>query len=676
MASPFHKGEKMIQSMLGVREQMEMFGGCRFRDYMPNQHRDFYGKLPYMFAAHADEDGWPWASILCGKPGFVKSVDPRILTINGGLLKGDPLRKVFSKPGERIGFLGIELPTRRRNRVSMEVVEAKDNKTTLAVKQAFGNCPQYIQSRAHHSVTLPPDHLQTVEEVVNLSEREKNLIRLADTFFVASYLNDPTQGPNATQGADISHRGGRPGFVSVSGNTLTIPDYSGNGQFNTFGNIILNKKAGLLFIDFEKGDILTLTGTAEILFDETQHFPGAERIWKFTLHQGWYCKSVLPLRFSFQDMSREAEETGTWREALEIKRQNEQAWIPHKVTKMVSESETVKSVYLSIPEHLKGSLLDFSAGKFLTLRAKIPGHGTVTRTYTISSSFADSHFRISVKKEENGLFSNWIHKKLEPHTVIDCKKPAGAFFLKRNVNRENREVLLFAGGIGITPMISIIRQQVACILYEMKSKASHGKITLLYSSRDETFLKELRELEKQSNGIIRIVLFNTSSGNRITSKSIKKYISGDVNKIEGYICGPTGFMQAMYLELRKLDIPDERIFDEGFGPASIKRDSDPVPVPVASAALVQFSTSDTEHQWNSNGTGMTLLELAESRGLSPNSGCRSGKCGSCKYRLESGVVSYRTKPLIDLEDSDVLLCCAAPAAVKGESLPKVIIGGL
>eukprot|EP01060_Flectonema_neradi_P033818 TRINITY_DN5774_c0_g1_i1.p1 TRINITY_DN5774_c0_g1~~TRINITY_DN5774_c0_g1_i1.p1 ORF type:complete len:674 (+),score=87.18 TRINITY_DN5774_c0_g1_i1:139-2160(+) len=673
MTSPFHRGEQMIQSMLGIRDRMENFGSRVIRDYMPLQHRDFYQKLPFLFAGHADENGWPWASIICGKPGFVTSPEPKILVIENGLLKGDPLRKVFSSPRQNIGFLGIELPTRRRNRISMEVVESTNNKTMLLVKQAFGNCPQYIQARATREITPPPEDLQTVTKITSFSLREKNLITAADTFFVASYVNDSTQESSATQGADVSHRGGKPGFVSVNGNTLTIPDYPGNGHFNTFGNIMLNKKAGLLFIDFETGDILTITGTAEILWDETSHFPGAERTWTFKLDHGWYCEKVLPFRFEYQGMSRETQETGTWKEAHSIKALVERSWATLTVSRVVEESSTVRSVYFTVPTEVKDKYLDFKAGQFLTLRANIEGHGVVVRTYTVSSSFADEQIRISVKLDKDGLFSKWVHQQVHPNMTVEAKAPTGAFSLDRNQTGQ-KKILLIAGGIGITPMVSIIRQQVASILYELRSKESFPEIQLLYSSRDDALLSELIELQQRSLGLITVTFFDTTKGNRITVDVIKTNITSN-EEVDAYICGPTGFMQAMYNNLRMIGVAEEHIFAEEFGPATIKRDSDPEPVEVASSALVQFEDSQMEQQWVGDDS-MTLLDLAESHGLSPNSGCRSGKCGSCKYKLVSGSVVYRTKPLTDIEDSDVLLCCAAPAVVEGDSLPKIVIGGL
>lgn len=130
------------------------------------------------------------------------------------------------------------------------------------------------------------------------------LISKSDTFFVASYLANNSNA--VSEGADVSHRGGKAGFVRVDDKqTLTIPDYLGNFHFNTLGNFVENPQAGLLFIDFEKGHLLTLTGSVEILWDspDTKFFAGAERLWKFRLDHGFWLKNVLPLRWKLQDYS-------------------------------------------------------------------------------------------------------------------------------------------------------------------------------------------------------------------------------------------------------------------------------------------------------------------------------------------------------------------------------------
>ena len=261
--SVFHSGEQEIQSRLGIRDKMERFGSRVIREYMPDQHRDFYQQLPFVAVAHLDQDGWPWASLWVGEQaGFIQSPDDRSLVVDAVPLQGDPLQKNLVQ-GQRLGFLGIELDSRRRNRISGSVGEVKEGQVSIRVDQAFGNCPQYIQT--HNLTYLPQDQRAkpTHRQISGLDEKARKLISQSDTFFVASHYDDGSDA--VTNGADASHRGGQAGFVRVGpDDVLTIPDYAGNNHFNTLGNIHKSGKAGLLFVDFASGSLLSLTGHAKI----------------------------------------------------------------------------------------------------------------------------------------------------------------------------------------------------------------------------------------------------------------------------------------------------------------------------------------------------------------------------------------------------------------------------
>src|SRR5436189_2599742 len=108
--SPWHEGEKAVQRRLGVDEQIDAIGRRNIRDFMPDQHREFFAQLPFLVTGSVDRAGCPWASILCGAPGFVTSPDPRLLRIEARPIDGDPLAETLVA-GTRIGLLGIELPT-------------------------------------------------------------------------------------------------------------------------------------------------------------------------------------------------------------------------------------------------------------------------------------------------------------------------------------------------------------------------------------------------------------------------------------------------------------------------------------------------------------------------------------------------------------------------------------
>ncbi|NIB40963.1 flavin-nucleotide-binding protein [Pseudomaricurvus alkylphenolicus] len=315
-SSPFHRGEQQLQHRMGVRERMEQFGRRVIRDHMPDQHRAFYQQLPFVMVGHADEGGRPWASMLLGEPGFIQSPNEKVLSIEAQPVKGDPLACSW-KVGQKFGLLGIELHSRRRNRLNATVEESSEANVVLSVDQSFGNCPKYIQNRSLQmldGVKLPEPEVEVIQA---LDDRARDLIRNSDTFFVASHVN--TGSGEASDGADVSHRGGRSGFVRVDEDgTLVIPDYSGNNHFNTLGNFVENPRAGLLFADFENGHLLTLTGAVEIIWDspEAEHFAGAERLWTFRVEEGRWLNHSLPWRWQLQEYSPFSLKTGTWQAAM------------------------------------------------------------------------------------------------------------------------------------------------------------------------------------------------------------------------------------------------------------------------------------------------------------------------------------------------------------------------
>ncbi len=164
--------------------------------------------------------------------------------------------------GDAIGLLGIELHTRRRNRVNGIIGPSDNYAIHFDVDQSFGNCPRYIQLRDYEFVRDPRELFTgNIEEKAEIDATARRMIEAADMFFVASYVERESR-----RQVDVSSRGGNPGFVRVADDgTLTIPDFAGNLFFATLGNILINGKAGLLFVDFETGDVLQMTGDARVI---------------------------------------------------------------------------------------------------------------------------------------------------------------------------------------------------------------------------------------------------------------------------------------------------------------------------------------------------------------------------------------------------------------------------
>jgi uncharacterized protein len=301
--SPFHDGERQVQSQAGVREIMERKGSVVIRNAMLEQHRNFFALLPYFVVSTADQKGQPWASMLFGQPGFVSSLDPTRLSIKAWPGSNDPV-VLGLRDGASIGGLGIELPTRRRNRVNGTIGAClPDRGFELGVTQSFGNCPKYIQARR------PQLHLAAVaREVFQLSERldeaSVELIVRADTFFIASRAANLSG--DASQGLDVSHRGGLPGFVRIlSDREIAFPDYKGNLFYNTLGNIAADQRVGLLFVDFKRGTLLHVAGRARIDWNVAAALAleGVERQVFVIIDQVVWRDHACPLTFEFVDYS-------------------------------------------------------------------------------------------------------------------------------------------------------------------------------------------------------------------------------------------------------------------------------------------------------------------------------------------------------------------------------------
>ncbi|MET0386933.1 MAG: pyridoxamine 5'-phosphate oxidase family protein [Polyangiales bacterium] len=305
--APFHQGERAVQTRAHVRERLARIPPRGFRAALTEQHRTFYGQLPWLLVASVDNQLQPWASALVGAPGFVTAPDPQRLQVRARPLAGDPLQQNL-QVGAALGMLGIQLQTRRRNRVNGVVESLDEQGFVLQVGQSFGNCNQYIQAREPTLVepSQPSGPVQTLG--AELPERALQMITQADTFFIASATRSAVGAGAAIHGADISHRGGNPGFVQVTeGNLLTVPDYPGNNFFNTFGNLELWPHAGLLFPDFDRGDLLSLTGRTDIVWegDELEATPGAERLLRVQITGGVLMERALPLRWTAPELSEE-----------------------------------------------------------------------------------------------------------------------------------------------------------------------------------------------------------------------------------------------------------------------------------------------------------------------------------------------------------------------------------
>lgn len=244
----FHPGELDMQRRAGVRAMAAKVGRI-IRDSIPGVAAEFLERQPLLFLGHRDAAGRVRASLIAGRPGFVRVVDPQTIDIDG---PGFP-------PGDA-GILALDFDARERMRLNGRM-EPRPGGVKLRATEVYSNCPKFIQRRsieAERAGQPGPGQASS-----SLTASQHALIRAADTFFIATV---PPGLP-----ADVSHRGGNPGFVrAVDPAHLAWDDYSGNAMFNTLGNLLRDPEAGLLFVDFQDGRLLHLNGSARVSGDEVR----------------------------------------------------------------------------------------------------------------------------------------------------------------------------------------------------------------------------------------------------------------------------------------------------------------------------------------------------------------------------------------------------------------------
>ena len=298
---PFHEGELRVQELAGELEE-GVRNGRVLADSIMKGALKFVAQQPMVVLGSVDDRQNIWASVLFGQPGFVTAPDERKVEFDlsrAGINEHDPFwQNIQHNP--QIGGLFLELATRRRLRINGTVSRPTGGQLILDVAECYPNCPKYIQRREVHVEELKPSG-QTPEPLdgSSLGTEQAGLIRASDTFFVAS--------AHPQRGLDASHRGGQPGFVEVvDEQTLRIPDYAGNSMFNTLGNIMINPRVGLVFLDFKRNRTLQLTGSAEILWDQqdpTGRTGGTQRFWTLHIDRWRESETHAGLRWEFLDYS-------------------------------------------------------------------------------------------------------------------------------------------------------------------------------------------------------------------------------------------------------------------------------------------------------------------------------------------------------------------------------------
>lgn len=532
--SPFHEGEQQIQERLGVRK-IEDWARKVVRGALPEEHRAFHTALPFLVAAAQDARGRPWATLLVGPAGFVTSPDPRSLVIDAAPLPGDALEGAL-RAGSDLGLLGIEFSTRRRNRLNGRIARSGSGPVVVSVEQTFGNCPRYIHERQWRRV--PNANAAPPLRSDRLSPSQRAWIAAADTLFIASGYRG--EGESPAFGMDASHRGGEPGFVATEDDThLVIPDYAGNNHFNTLGNLLLDPRAGLLFVDFAAGSLLQLTGRAQIDWrpEAAFRFPGAKRLVRFEIEEVVALPGALPLR---------------WEEDAAAVRSL-------RLVEKIRESADVASFVFEANDG--GPLPAFEAGQHLPLELEIEGT-LVRRTYSLSGAPDAGRYRISVKRTAQGLASRHLHDATGVGAVLRARPPSGDFVLGGR-----RPVVLVSAGIGVTPLLGM--------LHALAAEGGERPVLFVHGARDSRhhpLAREIRALAARRAGISVHVAFSRPLPDDVGHDSVGRVDGALLDRLAPppdahyYLCGPAAFMAALQGDLEGRGVSVRRIHTESFGP--------------------------------------------------------------------------------------------------------------
>lgn len=330
-----------------------------------------------------------------------------------------------------------------------------------------------------------------------------------------------------------------------------------------------------------------------------------------------------------------------------------------------SEDGSICSFYLE--PYDKKPLPRYKPGQFLTFKlTNVDGAKTITRCYSLSDACFPDHYRVSIKKLPPppkqpdlppGLSSNHFHKNLHEGDILQLKAPAGNFYLNED---SPRGVLLIAGGIGVTPMVSMLRH--------LAANDSTREIHFFYGVANIDQLALLDDIEKAvaklPNATLHICV-SQHDGRPLRDMTIHETrVSVDLfrdvlpsNNYEYYLCGPGPFMESVVSGLEDWGVPEKDVHFEAFGPASIKK-----PKVATGTFKVSYKESDETHTWD--GSEDSLLAFTEAQQIDLSSGCRMGNCGACMTRLVSGEVIYPTgEPGCEsLEKGYCLPCVAVPAS--------------
>jgi ferredoxin-NADP reductase len=324
------------------------------------------------------------------------------------------------------------------------------------------------------------------------------------------------------------------------------------------------------------------------------------------------------------------------------------------VVDVVDETADARSFVLEIPPPLAETFA-YSAGQFCTFRATIGGE-PVVRCYSMSSSpDAGDPFTTTVKRVSGGPMSNWMNDALAPGDTIDAMRPVGLFVLRET----DVPIVAFAGGSGITPVISILKSALA---------TSKRPITLVYANRTADsiiFAGELERLRSASSGRLS-VHHHLDSERGFLDPAACAALARDRAHADFYICGPGPYMDTVQAGLATLGVAANQLFIEKFDvPGAAPADEEKGSATESLVIRLDRKKHTLKYQ-----SGDTLLEAARRAGLRPPFSCEAGSCATCMAHLDAGSVRMRVNNALsaaEVEDGWILTCQAIPTS------PEVVV---
>ncbi len=624
---PYHEGELAAQQRANESEAA-IVNGRVFSPAIPAGALSFIAEQPMGVVGSIDSKGRVWASVLVGEPGFLSAPDNRTLILDLSEPRSasdDPLWRNVS-PQSNVGLVIIEFGSRRRLRVTGRARKVSATQYVIDVERAYPNCPKYIQRRTWREPTSDSPRGATVSSRGRkLTAAQQTLIGGADTFFVAS--------AHPEQGIDISHRGGRPGFVDIlEDDRLLIPDFAGNSMFNTLGNFISYPYAGLAFIDFPQNCLLQLTGRADILWDAadpSNETGGTRRYWQFEIFEWIECELPYRLIWDYWDASPHNPRPLDKRQAGSS--------LSLKVERIRQETERIKSFRLRAADG--GLLPKFQAGAHLRVKVGLPGGDTADRHYSLLSNPNDLQaYEIGVLLEPEGRGgSRYLHERIQVGDIIDSSLPINEFPLANDAAHS----ILIAGGIGITPILSMMHQ----LASEQKSLEIH------YTARTEADLAFRETIERIAGERAHFYSSNAAGGRR---PSLERILAKPQPGAHVYGCGPRRMISALRDIASATGWPPAQIHFESFG---AKVDATDTPFDVyLDKSRKKFAVPAEK----------TVLDVLLEAGVKVPYQCRRGECGLCVARVLGGEPEHRDVYLGPEERTGSMCLCVSRA--RGGSL--------